>query len=103
MCKLAGCTKSHPWDSGLEIARDEKMRRCRLDRKTELYELAEDFFRRSSEEARQRLLETLENEPDILDELVDFIVMNAETEIYLQNIAFRQLLNILRHKGGHLH
>ena len=88
---------------GSKLTRDEKMRTRRIDRKTELYELAEDFFRRSSEEARQRLLETLENEPDIVDELVDFIAMNAETEIYLQNIAFRQLLNILRHKGGHLH
>jgi hypothetical protein len=88
---------------GSKLTRDEKMRTRRIDRKTELYELAEDFFRRSSEEARQRLLETLENEPDIVDELVDFIAMNAETEIYLQNFAFRQLLNILRHKGGHLH
>jgi hypothetical protein len=88
---------------GSKLTRDEKMRTRRVDRKTELYELAENFFRRSSEEARQRLLETLENEPDIVDELVDFIVMNAETEIYLQNFAFRQLLNILRHKGGHLH
>jgi hypothetical protein len=76
-----------------KLKRDEKMRRCRIDRKTELYELAETFFRSSSEEARQRLLETLENDPDIVDERVDFIVMNAETEIYLQNFAFRQLLN----------
>ena len=88
---------------GSKLTRDEKLRTRRVDRKTELYELAEDFFRRSSEEARQRLLETLENEPDIVDELVDFIAMNAETEIYLQNFAFRQLLNILRHKDGHLH
>jgi hypothetical protein len=75
----------------------------RIDRKSELYNLAEHFFRRSSETARQRLLEELENDPDILDELVDFILMNADAEVYSQNPAFRQLLSLVGGKDGHLH
>jgi hypothetical protein len=75
----------------------------RIDRRSELYKLAEIFFRRSSERARQRLLEALENDPDILDELVDFILMNADAEVYRQNPAFRQLLSLVGDWDGHLH
>jgi hypothetical protein len=75
----------------------------RIDRKSELYKLAENFFRRSSEKARRCLLEALDNDPDILDELFDFILMNAEAEVYRQNPAFRQLLSLVGDKDSHLH
>jgi hypothetical protein len=75
----------------------------RIDCKSELYKVAENFFRRSSEKARQRLLEALEKDPDILDELVDFILMNADAEVYSQNPAFRQLLSLVGDKDGHVH
>jgi hypothetical protein len=64
------------------------MRIDQIDRTTNVYKLAENFFRRSSDEARQHLLEALENDPDIIDELVDFILVNAEAELYRQNRVF---------------
>jgi hypothetical protein len=72
-------------------------------RKMELHKLADSFFLRSSEEARQRLLEALENDLDIFDELADFILTNAETAAYCQNRAFRQLLSLHENGNDHLH
>jgi hypothetical protein len=75
----------------------------RIGRKMELYKLADSFFLRSSEEARERLLEALENDPDIFDELAVFILMNAETAAYCQNLTFRQLLSLLEKGNDRLH
>jgi len=72
-------------------------------RKMELHKLADNFFLRSSEEARQRLLEALENDPDTFDELADFILTNAETAAYRQNQAFRQLLSLFRNENARRH
>jgi hypothetical protein len=76
------------------------MRIDQIDRTTNVYRLAENFFRRSSEEARKHLLEALENDTDIIDELVEFILGNAEAELYHRHPAFRELLGILRNKGN---
>jgi hypothetical protein len=79
-----------------------EMKIHRIGNKRELYKVADSFFLRSSEEAREYLLEALENNPDILDELADFILMNAETPAYHQNLAFRQLLSLLENGNDQL-
>jgi hypothetical protein len=74
-----------------------------IDRTTNVYKLVENFFRRSSEETREHLLEALENDPDIIDDLVNFVLVNAEAELYRQNSVFRELLGILGNNGSFLH
>jgi hypothetical protein len=75
----------------------------RIGRTINVYKLARNCFLGSSDEARQHLLEALENDPDIIDEMVDFILVNAEAELYRQNPVFRELLGILGNKGSFLH
>ena len=65
----------------------------------ELHELADNFLNPQ----RKHVLEALKNDPDIFDELADFILTNAETAAYRQNQAFSQLLSLFRNENARRH